>query len=64
MASYRLYFLRGGRVVGEADFRAESDEAAVVHASDVRGGQAAELWQGLRKIWTFEAHDEPGADTS
>jgi hypothetical protein len=59
MADYRLYYMRDGHIMGREEFHADSDEAAVVYASELRGGKAAELWQRLRKIWSFEAHPEP-----
>ena len=64
MADYRLFYLRDGRTIGEEDFKADSDGAAVVDASELRAGQAGEPWQGLRKIWTFDPHAGPDADSS
>jgi len=64
MFDYRLFHLRDGKIIGTEEFRADSDEAAVVHASELRGGGAAELWHGLRKIWTFEGHPGPDIGTS
>src|SRR5262245_14590 len=61
MADYRLYYRRDGQILGREDFSAVSDEIAVVFASELRAGSAAELWGWLRKIWTFEAHPDPGS---
>ena len=62
MADYRLYYMRDARIVGREEFQANSDEAAVVYATELRGGHAAELWQGLHKLWSFEAHPTPPED--
>jgi hypothetical protein len=59
MPGYWLHYLREGRLVGWNDFGADSDETAVVYASELRSGYAAELWEGHRKVWSFEAHPEP-----
>ena len=40
--------------MGWDDFSEDSDEAAVVRATQLRRGHAAELWERHRKIWTFE----------
>ena len=61
MADYRLNYLRGGRIFGREDFSAVSDEVAVVFASEIRAGHAAELWKLDCKLWTFEAHPDPGS---
>jgi hypothetical protein len=62
VAVYWLHYFREGRLVGWDDFSADTDEEAVVHASELRASHAAELWLGALKIWSFEAHPAPVDD--
>ena len=55
---YWLHYLGDGHVIGWDDFCSDSDESAITHAFELRGGCAAELWQGHRRIWIFDALPE------
>ncbi len=51
MATYRLYCLDGvGKVASAEWVQADSDEAAIKAAEDLRGVRACELWQKSRLV--------------
>lgn len=55
MPHYRLYFLRADNRVDRAvDLDCESDEEAIDKASELRGLEAMELWQGTRLVKRIE----------
>ena len=57
MGQYRLYFLdRGsGHIATSREFHADDDAAAIQLASELRQGDAAELWSRDRKVKRWEA---------
>jgi hypothetical protein len=52
---YRLYFLRADNRVDRAvDLDCANDEEMIAKASELRGLQAMELWQGIRLVKRLE----------
>ena len=50
MATYHLYFLRNGRLIGAEDVEASSDLEAV-RAARLRGSsQSVEIWHDHRRV--------------
>lgn len=58
MPYYRLYHIKQNRFVGVDDFEAEDDTQAMRNAKPARGAEALELWEGRRKIRTFQPEGE------
>ena len=55
MPHYRLYRLDGAGHFDHCDaFAADGDDAAIENCLMLRGGRAAELWSGSRKVKAFE----------
>jgi hypothetical protein len=54
---YRLQYLSGssGDLVHVREFEAESDEAAIGYADEVRSLSYMELWEGQRRLKTWDA---------
>jgi hypothetical protein len=52
VAVYQLRYFDGfsGKVVRAREFQADSDQAAMLYADDVRGLAPMELWEHDRKI--------------
>ena len=50
MASYHLYYLRDGQVVGADRLDAADDEAAIQMAREQGKGQAVEIWNAHSRI--------------
>ena len=50
MATYHLYFLRRGMLVGSSDIEAADDEAACRLAARHGGGDAVEVWNSHRRL--------------
>ncbi len=57
MAWYRLYQLRGGRILSGADFEADDDAAALRHANENVGFESVEVWSGARCVGMIAAPD-------
>lgn len=58
MPYYRLYHLKENRFVGVEDFTAEDDTRALHVAQSLNGTAASELWEGGRKIKTFQPNED------
>jgi hypothetical protein len=54
VADYRLYYIRNGHFYRFEEISAEDDEAAIAEALRREPGISAELWNGARKVTTFE----------
>jgi hypothetical protein len=56
---YRLYFLQSvERLISYShEFEAEDDERAIRIAEGWREGRRAELWEGARKLKSWDADD-------
>ena len=54
---YRLYFMHGPdrRITYSHEFEAESEERALRIAEGWREGRGAELWEGDRKLKSWDA---------
>jgi hypothetical protein len=60
MPDYRLYCIGSeGHFVRCEEFVADGDEQAIALSQSMRGGYAAELWSGKRRVKAFE---RPGAE--
>ena len=57
MPDFRLYFLRGGRIVEARDLECENDEAAILAVEGHRDGRPMELWSRDRRIRSFPVCD-------
>lgn len=55
---YRLFLMKGSHVLAAKEFFAESDEAAIVRAKELREAQSAELWCRARVVSRFEAKQD------
>jgi hypothetical protein len=54
MPYYRLYCVdKNGRFYRCEDFNADSDQLAIERAVEMRGADAAELWQQARMVCSF-----------
>lgn len=56
MPGYRLYFIDGfsGHIEHRREFLADDDAAAVAVAEGWSNGQPMELWQGARKVRSWD----------
>jgi len=56
---YRLYFMNGPnrRITYSHEFEAESEERALRIAEGWREGRGAELWEGNRKLRSWDSDD-------
>ena len=59
MATYHLYFLRQGMLVGSSDIEAADDEAACSLAAQHGGGDAVEVWNSHRRLRILTPTQEP-----
>ena len=50
MASYHLYFLRQGMLVGAENIEADDDGEAARIAREQGGGQVIEVWNDHRRV--------------
>jgi hypothetical protein len=55
MQDYRLYILRADHISRAEALEAESDQAAVDRADELRGDEPAELWNRARVVTKFFA---------
>ncbi len=55
MAEYVLFCFKGAKLVECDRFHAPDDQSAVAGAKTRFDGEAAELWQGSRKVEAFPA---------
>lgn len=55
MATYRLYYLRDGRIFRALAFEAASDEEALSHVDTRREGLSTELWNRSRLVSVLAA---------
>jgi hypothetical protein len=62
MLDYRLYFLDSAtrHIIRSFEFEASDDEQAARIAEAWREGRALELWNGARKLRTWEADAPKG----
>ena len=59
MHSYRAYVLNAdGHVIDRIDLSCRDDESAKARARELVDGRAVELWDGGRKVATFEPSGE------
>ncbi|MHC2335458.1 hypothetical protein ACVIW0_004747 [Bradyrhizobium sp. USDA 4454] len=53
--NYKIYFLgEDGHIIGRIDLPVDDDNAAKREARKLAIGQPVELWDGARKIATFQ----------
>ena len=58
MPDYRLYHLKQNKFVGVDEFDAPDDAQARRIAKPLNGTAVSELWEGGRKIVTFQPDEE------
>jgi hypothetical protein len=56
MPSYRLYHFKRGHIERAENLAAEDDLQAVAQARQLVDGRMVEVWQGPRRIHTFNPH--------
>ncbi|MBR0868949.1 hypothetical protein JQ633_01155 [Bradyrhizobium tropiciagri] len=62
MRNYKAYILgEDGHIIGRLDLECIDDDDAKLQARKLAIGQAVELWEGARKIATFQpTNPDPG----
>jgi len=59
MASYHLYFLRRGMLIGSGEIEAADDAAAAELARSQSDGDSVEIWSDDRRLGIVETAAEP-----
>jgi hypothetical protein len=62
MASYHLYFLRGGQLIGSRDVEAASDGEAADIAEREGEGELVEVWNAASRVRIVRAGGARAAD--